>query len=232
MAERYAIYHAPSITGPLWEKACTWLGRDAATGDLFDGPVAGVDRARLLNLTQSANRYGFHATIKAPMALVEGAQPEDLHAALRQFAGQHQPVELGRMTLALIDGFIALVPAAPSEALQDFAAHVVETFDPFRAPMSIKDRAARMARGLTPRQEELLDGYGYPYVFEEFQLHMTLSDRLGEADRDELFAAATTWFGPLLDQPMLLDSLSLFEEPERGRPFVRTAEFVLGAVQP
>ncbi len=231
MTERYAIYYAPGITGPLWERASTWLGRDAATGDLIDGPVAGIDRDRLLNLTQSANRYGFHATIKAPMALMDGASPEDLQAALRNFVTQHGPVEMGQMTLALIDGFIALIPAQQNEALQDFAAHVVEAFDPFRAPMSIKDRAARVAKGLSPRQVELLDGYGYPYVFEEFQLHMTLTDRLGAGDRDELFAAATTWFGPLLDQPMLLDRLVLFEERERGRPFIRIAEFPLGPVR-
>jgi putative phosphonate metabolism protein len=231
MAERYAIYHAPVVTGSLWERASTWLGRDAATGDSFDGPVAGIERDRLLNLTQSANRYGFHATIKAPMALADGARPEDLRAALRTFAVSHEPVDMGPMTLALIDGFIALVPARQNEALQDFAAHVVEAFEPFRAPMSIKDRAARVAKGLTPRQEELLDGYGYPYVFEEFQLHMTLTDRLDATDRDELFEAATTWFGPLLEQNMMLDRLTLFEEPDRGRPFIRTAEFPLGAVR-
>ncbi|HTN61513.1 MAG TPA: DUF1045 domain-containing protein [Devosia sp.] len=231
MAQRYAIYHAPSATGVLWDRAATWLGRDAATGDAFDGPVAGIERARLLNLTQSANRYGFHATIKAPMALADGVQPEDLTAALRAFSSEHGPVDMGRMTLALIDGFIAIVPAGNSEALQDFAAHAVEAFDPFRAPLSGRDRAARIATGLTPRQIELLDGYGYPYVFEEFQLHMTLTDQLGPADRDELFAAATTWFGPLLDQEMVLDSLSMFEEPERGRPFIRTADFALGAQQ-
>lgn len=231
MAERYAIYHAPVVTGALWERASTWLGRDAATGELMDGPVAGIERDRLLNLTQSANRYGFHATIKAPMALVNGVQPEDLHTFMNAFITEHEPVDMGRMTLALIDGFIAIVPAGRNEALQDFAAHVVEAFDPFRAPMSLKDRAARVAKGLTPRQEELLDGYGYPYVFEQFQLHMTLTDRLGPGDRDDMFAAATTWFGPLLEQPMLLDSLSIFEEPERGRPFVRTANFPLGPVR-
>lgn len=231
MAERYAIYHAPVATGPLWERASAWLGRDASNGDYFDGPVAGIDRKRLLNLTQSASRYGFHATIKAPMALVDGASSPELQAALRAFAAAHGPVNMGRMTLALIDGFIALVPAASSDALQDLAAHVVETFEPFRAPMSGKDRAARMAHGLTPRQEELLDGYGYPYVFEEFQLHMTLTDRLGDKDRNDLFAAATTWFGPLLDQDMVLDSLSLFEEPKRGGPFMRTMDFALAAGQ-
>ena len=84
------------------------------------------------------------------------------------------------------------------------------------------------SKGLTPRQEELLDGYGYPYVFEQFKFHMTLTDRMGEADRGEIGAAASTWFGPLLDQPMVLDNLSLFHEPERGRPFVRIADFPLG----
>src|SRR5690606_7139404 len=114
------------------------------------------------------------------------------------------------------------------EALQDFAAHVVEDFDPFRAPMSVKERAAR-AGGLTERQVELLDAYGYPYVFEEFRFHMTLTDRLGTADAHDIAAAANTWFGPVLDEPVLLDRLSLFHETEAGKPFRRVADFKLGA---
>jgi putative phosphonate metabolism protein len=228
MTERYAIYFAPSETGQLWERASTWLGRDAASGDLFEGAVAGIDRNRLLNLTQSANRYGFHATIKAPMALVEGATEADLRSALTQFVGQHAPFSLGQLKLASLDGFLALIPAAPNEALQDFAAHVVESFDTFRAPMSVKDRAARVGKGLSERQIELLDAYGYPYVFEEFRFHMTLRDRLAEADAADIASAATTWFGPLLGEDVLIDSLSLFAEPEKGKPFRRIAEFPLG----
>ena len=77
MTERFAIYFAPSATSNLWERAATWLGRDASNGELFSGTVAGIDRDRLLNLTQSANRYGFHATLKAPMALIDGATDGD-----------------------------------------------------------------------------------------------------------------------------------------------------------
>jgi len=158
MAERFAIYFAPSATSNLWERAATWLGRDAADGNLFSGPVAGIDRDRLLNLTQSANRYGFHATLKAPMALAEGKSETDLRSTLEDFAARHQPIDLGRLHLASIDGFLALTLVEDNEALQDFAAHVVEDFDPFRAPMSPKDRAARASGGLTERQIELLDG--------------------------------------------------------------------------
>lgn len=226
MTERFAIYYAPSATSNLWERAATWLGRDAADGDLFGGPVAGIDRDRLLNLTQSANRYGFHATLKAPMALADGTSEADLRAALTAFAGQHQPVDLGKPRLASLDGFLALL-VEPSDALQDFAAHVVETFDDFRAPMSVKDRAARAGRNLSERQIELLDAYGYPYVFEEFRFHMTLTDRLAAADAADIAQAAKTWFTPVLDEPILLDRLSLFHEPEAGKPFRRTADFKL-----
>ena len=230
MTERFAIYYAPSATSNLWERAATWLGRDAANNETFNGPVAGIDRDRLLNLTQSANRYGFHATIKAPMALVEGATEAELRAALSAFAARHQPVPLGRPRLESLAGFLALL-VDENEALQDFAAYVVEEFDSFRAPMSVKDRAARAGRGLTERQTELLDAYGYPYVFEEFRFHMTLSDRLGETDGAEIGRAAATWFKPVLEEELVLDRLSLFHEPDTGKRFTRIADFKLGETE-
>lgn len=226
MTERFAIYFAPAATSNLWERAATWLGRDAADGNLFDGPVAGIDRDRLLNLTQSANRYGFHATVKAPMALAEDTDEAALRAALGAFAARHHPLELGRLKLTSLQGFLALMVDGENEALQDFAAHVVEDFDPFRAPMTVKDRAAR-AKGLTERQLELLDAYGYPYVFEEFRFHMTLTDRLSEADAADITAAAHTWFAPVLEEPLVLDRLSLFIEHEAGKPFRRAGDFKL-----
>lgn len=229
MTERFAIFFAPAATSNLWERAATWLGRDAADGDLFSGPVAGIDRDRLLNFTQSANRYGFHATIKAPMALVDGVTEAELRTALSEFVARHRPIDLGRLKLGSLQGFLALMLDGENEALQDFAAHVVEDFDPFRAPMSVKDRAARVGKGLSERQIELLDAYGYPYVFEQFRFHMTLSDQLGGTDAAEIAAAAGTWFGPALDEPVVLDRLSLFHEHEAGKPFRRVGDFKLGA---
>lgn len=230
MTERFAIYYAPSATSNLWERAATWLGRDCNDGDLFSGPVAGIDRDRLLNLTTSANRYGFHATLKPPMALVDGASEADLRQALKAFVLEHDPIDLGKPTLASLDGFLAL-RVDENEAMQDFAAHVVEQFDIFRAPMSAKERAVRASRDLSPRQIELLDAYGYPYVFDEFRFHMTLSDRLGAADASEIMSAAGTWFAPVLDAPLVLDRLALYREPDAGKPFMRIADFKLGQAE-
>ena len=230
MPQRFATYFAPSTSSQLWERASVWLGRDPATGLSIDGAVAGIDRNRLLNLTQSASRYGFHATLKPPMALAPGCAEEDLHAALAELAATHTPMPLGRLVISDLDGFLALTPVSgDSPELLDFAAHVVEALDPFRAPLSPRDRAERAARGLTPRQEELLDAYGYPYVFDEFRFHMTLTDRLAPEDRVDVMQAAQTWFGPVLGEDVLLDRLSLFHEKENKLPFRRVADFVLGA---
>lgn len=227
MPQRFAIYYAPATTDPLWDRAATWLGRDASTSELSEGSVAGIERTRLLNLTQSAGRYGFHATLKPPMALAEDLSPETLQNALKDFAAQTAPVPLGKLRIADLAGFLALVPEDDNEPLQDLAAHVVENFEPFRAPLHPRERAERMAKGLTPRQEELLDAYGYPFVFDEFQFHMTLTDRLGDEDRLDLTEAAQRWFGPVLEEPVTLDRLVLFHEPERGKMFRRIAEFGL-----
>ena len=54
MSQRFAIYYAPAVTDLLWDRASVWLGRDPATGLTYDGAVAGLERTRLLNLTQSA----------------------------------------------------------------------------------------------------------------------------------------------------------------------------------
>lgn len=226
MPQRFAVYYAPDVTDLLWDRACVWLGRDAATGLPHDGTVAGIDRTRLLNLTQSAGRYGFHATIKPPMALAPGASESDLRDAMATVAAELAPVNLGRLRIASLDGFLALVPE-DNPALQDLAANVVEAFEPFRAPLSIRDRDARAARGLTPRQEELLDAYGYPYVFDEFRFHMTLTDRLDPSDYDDVLQAAHTWFGPVLDEDVVLDRLTLFHEGENKLPFRRLADFKL-----
>ncbi len=227
MPERFAIYFAPSPESVLWERAAQWLGRDAASGELLGGTVAGLDRSRLLNLTQDASRYGFHATLKAPMALLPELKAEDLREAMRRFARARPPLDLGRPRIENIGGFLAMV-VEPSEALSDLAADVVEAFEPFRAPMSLRERERRIANGLSDRQIELLDAYGYRYVFDQFQFHMTLTDRLDVAEQREISQAAATWFAPVLDEPVVLDRLSLFHEPDSGKPFRRLADFRLG----
>ncbi|HEY9012426.1 MAG TPA: DUF1045 domain-containing protein [Devosia sp.] len=227
MPERFAIYYAPPTTSELWQRAARWLGRDPATGNVSNADIPGIDGERLTTLTPSATRYGFHATLKPPMALAEGKTAEDLEEAMQRFVLRNGQVSIGRLELRLLDGFLALTPVEQSAELTAFAGRIVAEFDHFRAPMSEDERERRMRSDLTPYQIGLLDHYGYPYVMDEFRFHMTLTDRLALDAREEVIAVAADWFAPVLDRPYVLDRLSLFAEPEPGAPFLRRADFPL-----
>jgi putative phosphonate metabolism protein len=231
MPERFAIYFAPAPTNPLSRRASEWLGRDSSSEVQLDASGStGIDALHLRGVTRSARRYGFHATLKAPMTLAEGTTRQKLEEAML-FLAMHQPqVRVGPVKLTLLDGFLAIVPADQTAALTTFAQTVVEAFEPFRAPLSDEARRARIERnGLTPRQIDLLDAYGYPYTAEEFRFHMTLTDRLVATDRDAIIAAAERWFAPVVPETLTIDRLSLFHEPRKDAPFLRVTDFPLSS---
>lgn len=202
MPIRYSIYFAPARDSALWQAAQAWLSQPD-----------------LEALTVSARRYGFHATLRAPMALA--GEYDELEAGLEAFAVEHRPVVLTNLAPRLLEGFLALTTEPQPKALTDFAAEVVTSFEPFRAPLTLAERERRLQAPLSERQIELVDRFGYPYVLEQFQFHMTLTDRLPEERRDDILAAATDWFAKPLSEPVRLDRLVVFEEPEPGAAFRR-----------
>ena len=72
-AARYAVYLAPEPTSALWRFGSRVIGRDAASGEaIFGYAPAGFDAASWRAATDEPRRYGFHATLKAPLRLREG----------------------------------------------------------------------------------------------------------------------------------------------------------------
>jgi hypothetical protein len=228
MPERYGIYFAPAATSELWRRAAIWVGRDALNSNALEADIGGIDPEHRHAMTRSARRYGFHATLKAPMALADRLEGKDLDRALKAWAAAHAPVDFGPLKLGSLGGFLALVPKTQSAALTDFVGRLVADFDGFRAPPSEAERAKRLqAGGLTPRQLELLGVYGYPYVMEEFRFHLTLTDDLTPDDHGAFRAAASTWFAADIGADLLLDRLVLFHEAEPGAPFIRLRDYPL-----
>lgn len=226
MAERYAIYYAPAATSALWERASAWLGRDAKTGDDIEGPVAGLERTRLLNFTASPARYGFHATLRAPFHLRPGVDETELVACIAALAGRLAPVRLNGLAIGSIDGFLALI-CEDSRELEHLAQQIVEHTEVMRAPLSERERARRVQSGLNERQIQLLDLFGYPYVAEQFRFHMTLTERIVSEASGEIARAAETWLAPVLSDAAILDRLVLFVEPDPERDFRRLDDFPL-----
>ncbi len=217
---RYAFYFSPAPGEVLHDLGASWLGRDAATGKAVEYPdLDGLGASELASITGPARRYGFHATLKAPFRLAEGKSEADLIEALEVFAENVTVFEIPSLVIGNIDGFLALVPGGSVTELNIFANSVVETFEPLRAPLTERDIERRNPDSMSSVELKNLLRWGYPYVFDSFRFHMTLTTRLPDAEIARIKAAAETHFAPILSRPVPVRALSLFVETEPGAPF-------------
>jgi putative phosphonate metabolism protein len=226
---RYAIYYAPAQGSFLDQFGAEMLGYDAWIGAALpfaSGVVEQVPDWR--ELTQDPRKYGFHATLKAPMSL-NGRRESELHAACADFARQPRLIPKITPVVNPISGFIAVIPEGRSTELEQFAADCVRAFDPFRAPLTADDRARRNPSRLTPRQVEYLDRWGYPYVMEEFRFHMTLTGRLDEARREAVLAMLRERFARLNLTELAIDRVALFKQTDAKARFEIIGDWQLRA---
>ncbi|MGX9178980.1 DUF1045 domain-containing protein [Mesorhizobium sp. BHbdii] len=226
---RYAIYFTPRQDEPLARIAANWLGRDpfgAATRPVE--AVGELSAAEVAFHTASARRYGFHATLKAPFRLASNETEAALRAALDDFVLATPVVTIPRLVVSQIDGFFALVPEGPLPALNRFADDVVRDFDRFRAPLTEAEIERRSPDSLKPDEFRNLCQWGYPYVFETFRFHMTLSGRASSHESPRLRAAIDSLFAQVLQRPVPVDALTLFVETEPGAPFMVLSHHALG----
>lgn len=224
MTRRYALYWLPPPGSGQAAFGNAVLGYDNAAGAPVPHPQALGDLAAV---TAGARVYGFHATLKAPMRLTPGAEEADLVAAARDLAAGHPPVALGPLAVAALGPFLALVPAAPPPELGLLAAECVAALDPWRAPLSESERAKRRPERLDPRGRTLLARWGYPYVFEAFRFHMTLTDALPDPDRAAWLRRLTDAYAATGPEPAVIDALSVLVQ-DGAEPFRLLARLPFG----
>lgn len=218
---RVAIYFAPPADHPLSREAAAWLGRDAWTGERLDrGPVTGFGAATLDALTADPRRYGFHATLKPPFRLAATRSLDALREALASFCASRPPAEIASLRLERIGPFFALTPDGDRTATHALAGEVVRAFDAFRAPPTKGEIARRRPELLTSRQREYLLAWGYPYLFEEFRMHLTLTGQVPDEHRASMAAVLRERFAAFIGRPLAIDRLCLFVEPEPPGDFV------------
>jgi hypothetical protein len=217
-AHRYAVYWTPPPTHALWQAGSAWLAGDRAAA--------------------APRRYGFHATLKAPMRLRAGATASDFVDAVRRLAAGIPRFAMPPLVVATLGSFVALRPAmpiGPRHPLRRLADACVQELDAWRANLdaqAVKER--RALQPLSPDREALQRRWGYPHVLEHWRFHMTLSDPLprdpdGEALRSRIVADAQRWFAAALALPLACDALSVFVEPAPGAAFVPAHRFALAA---
>jgi putative phosphonate metabolism protein len=213
---RVAVYYAPRPDDQLSADAAAWLGRDP-TGD---ATVAQPEIAGIAEVTAEPRLYGFHATLKPPMRLAHGYGWRDVASAAAALADRIAPFELPALSVHDVFGFLALRETTPSASLQALADACVERLDPFRAPPLDAELARRRRANLTPRQDAMLVRWGYPYVFDTWFFHMTLTRRLSSAEKQVYLPAAERYFAPAIAAPRTVSDICLFVQPSPGTPFV------------
>ena len=218
---RYAVYFAPGPEDRWWEAGSKWLGRCARTGMAMDQPaVTGIEPVQLAELTQAPRRYGWHATLKAPFSLATGCALADLQHQLNRIACQHSSFLLPPLRVEHMDTFLALVLDGDDSAVQHMGAMCVTALHSLAAPLPDSEVVRRRGAGLTARQEELLQAWGYPHVLDQFRFHMSLTGSLralSPAQRESLRQGAVSHFQSL--QPLRFEALDLFVEISPGSPF-------------
>jgi putative phosphonate metabolism protein len=219
MSPRYAVYYAPGQGDPLARRAAAWLGRDAFTGEVLQRPaLPGLEGLDLDALTASPRGYGFHATLKAPFELAADRGEAELVDFAKAFAAR-QPAFTAPLAVASLGRFIALRLAEPSAGMQALHTACVKDFDAFRAPLSDFDLARRRKAPLSAEQDQRLVAWGYPYVFDDFRFHMTLTDAVRDpAVSARLVAALQAHFADL-EGPHRFDSVAVFKQDDRDAPF-------------
>jgi len=210
--KRYAIFYTPE--GEFAEWGARWLGWNSRTGAVVRHPdIAGLD---VPALTDTPRKYGLHGTLKAPFALAAGTNQLRIEQVAAEFAQNHSGFEAGPLALCYKNGFVALRPSLDLPVLQEFADLVVRAFDHLRAPLTAEDLIRRRKTRLSSRQDQQLMTWGYPFVFDDFQFHLTLTGRVNNQMAAQVIEALEPQIGPLLPARFVINAITLMGEDADG----------------
>jgi len=222
---RVAVYYGPARGDALWHRGAHWLGRDPAT----NAPASQPDLPGIDEVTAEPRLYGFHCTLKPPMRLKPGTDWYALVDAAERLARDITAFTLPPLAVADLHGFLALRETTPCPEIQELADACVARLDEFRAPPTEAELARRRRSRLTPAQDANLVRWGYPYVFDTWFFHMTLTRRLAPAEHAIYRPAAEDFFASALQERHEVQDICLFTQREPGAPFTLAQRLPLRA---
>jgi putative phosphonate metabolism protein len=228
MTARYAIYYVPSAEDELYRAASAWLGRDAYTDAPLVRPVvAGMESFDPVALTTDPRHYGWHATLKAPFELSSGQSAEALLAETEAYC-RNRSAFSATLEVAALGDFLAFTLATPSPEMRLLHDDCVRIFDRFRAPLSDFDLVRRRRSSMSAEQDARLIAFGYPWIFEDFRFHMTLTGRIRDEARRRQVLEALRRCLAAHEGPRSIDGIAVFFQPDRMSDFVVMGRYAFG----
>ena len=185
--KRYAIYYAPSENSELDLFGKCLLGWDPYKGvettksDLSKLPSF----KKFSGLVLTPKQYGFHGTIKAPFKLKNEYTYNDLENKVREISKQIHSFYFDQLIIKKLGNFIGLIPTNNLK-VNAVSNKFVEELDYLRDELSESEIKKRKPHKLTSNQKQMLFKWGYPYVFDEFKFHLTLTSKLNVVEIDDV----------------------------------------------
>jgi hypothetical protein len=162
--------------------------------------------------------------LKAPFTLAEGTSEEELLSAVEEFATQSFAFSV-EISPQILGNFVAFRLVEKSLDMQALHEDCVCEFDNFRALPTYAELERRRKAKLNDQQDRQLLEWGYPYIFDDFRFHMTLSGRIEDAAiRQTFLDAAMAFFADDIGTHRF-GSLSVFHQPDRESSFNVRARF-------
>ena len=196
----------------------SWLGWDTISGQPASQPEAG-SAVKIQEITDAPRKYGLHATIKAPFRLANNVTVLELEQQFKILCGSIKPIVFN-LKLSELSGFFALTPTVKNTELRELHTKVVCELDEFRAPPTKDELIKRRRNQLTAEQDQNLIKWGYPYIFEDFYFHITLTGKIPEDFRNKVKDEIENFFQPVLQQKINLSELALVGEAKDGNFYV------------
>jgi Protein of unknown function (DUF1045) len=218
---RCAIYFTPPPFNDWWQAGSHWLGRCTISGASY-APLDLPEMAPSVfqACTADPRRYGWHGTLKAPFTLSPENTTADLVSRMHELASRLPAFTMPPLRVSTLGDFLALRPDGDTTQVDATAAACVKNLHDLAMPLSPTELERRRKAKLSMAQDRLLVQWGYPWVFEHFQFHLSLSGPLQHItaeQRQALVNAAQVRFHAL--EPCRFEHLALFIEPEKGADF-------------
>jgi len=224
---RYAIYFAPDEDSPLNAFGGLWLSPEDRQ------PPSWVSDPDLwAEATASPARYGFHATLKAPFYLADGRTEGQLLEAVKNTASKQKPFVTPPIVLSDLGKYLALTFEAESPEMSCLHRDCLIELESFRAPLTQADRERRLDSGLSNRQSELLEEYGYPYVLDQFEFHMTLAGPIDPVELGLIKDSLTENADGALYSRLLISNICIYFQRDRESSFSLLHRFEFGKSAP
>lgn len=228
MTTRYAVYFVPDAKSTLGHFGRQWLGWDICAGAPIPmGSLPGFNQKTHADIIGTPARYGFHATLKAPLRLNRGVTVDSFLSGVETLANRLAPVTGIPLALSQLGHFLALTPTQQLQGLAVIANTCVRDLDIFRAPLKTTERQRRRPESLSSHQRNMLDLWGYPYVLDEYRFHMTLTNKLNATTLNHVTQLLSPILAPILSKPMVVDAITVVVQRAPGDSFRLLRRFPL-----